>query len=225
MRRCRQSQQQSPRRPSAGGFCLGRQRSGILGVTLAGFVISCCAWRSRNFLTPSSEMVKHSPRRDIVNHLSMALAGSVLSSAAPEAVHADNQWEDKFDGSYQDANYTCERCLRTIDARGGLATIFGRDDDGQELWQNVVAEYNGNNIVADFRPIGGKLLKGKWYRIGRGEDKVNGINWEDGSKWEKQDYKEDASPGEALKLYSKMKAMDKAARAAAAAAEAQEAAR
>lgn len=140
------------------------------------------------------------PRR-----LLLGAVGSLLGFSRQSAQAQSSFSTEKWDGSFLDTSRDCKEngelgtpegtCLRNIDALGGYATILGKDSPKGDVWE-CLAEYDDKNIEVPFKEKGGKKAKGKWFSNKKLE--VKGIEWEDGTVWEKMEYKIINSPNEQM---------------------------
>lgn len=148
------------------------------------------------------------------------LLGSCLLGfgAAPAQAQSVFSNGDKWDGSFLDTSRDCKEsvvlgtpegtCLRNSNALGGYATIRGRDTPGGDEWE-VFSEYDGSEIVVPFKERGGPKAVGKWFN--NKKEGVKGVKWDDGTVWEKMDYKIFPAPNEFTEALGKARNEAKAA--------------
>ncbi|CAE7211017.1 unnamed protein product [Symbiodinium natans] len=135
------------------------------------------------------------------------LLGLVGQSAQAQSSFSTEKW----DGSFLDTSRDCKEvelgtpegtCLRNIDALGGYATVLGKDSPTGDVWE-CLAEYDGNDIQVPFKQKGGKKATGKWFSNRKLD--IKGIEWDDGTVWEKMEYKIINSPNEQMDPLGKIK--------------------
>lgn len=181
------------------------RRLACTAAALAALCLAPCRWSSAAWASPGApghsepsrdagaaakaQAAEAAGRRAALSLAGLALAASKSSPAAAKS--GGTLWStDKFDGSYTDDRHPCEDCTRTINADGGFGNIRGRDSEkGGDAWTGFI-EYSDKKIVASItyseeseKPE--KKLTGTWFSK-KGE---KGIKWDDGSVWEKMDYK------------------------------------
>eukprot|EP00434_Breviolum_minutum_P017150 symbB.v1.2.015137.t1/scaffold1124.1/size136573/3 len=188
----------------------------------ARLLIAACAatclliYRQRPaFLTPNSARSSSEGGRRLL--LGSWIVGLGAAPAQAQSVFSTDKW----DGSFLDTSKDCKEadelgtpegtCLRNSDALGGYATIRGRDVPGGEEWQ-VFSEYDGSEIRLPFKEQGGPKAVGKWFS--NKKEGIKGIKWEDGTVWEKMDYKIFPAPNEMTEAIGKARNEKKAKAAA-----------